>query len=279
MRRGFFGLVAVILCSSVPAQEYNLRRLFRADELCTYAMSVEASLSIRSGELRFDKAEYTATARLKTAGIREGIATQYLSFQGEPAVVAAPKIGLAAARLPELIVGAKVQNAGVVSWEATAGTFKGPLPWHAQCFVPSEWAPPMPSRLLPIAASYNAELVFALAAYLPEPGWPTEVRVPAEITFLGSTGPRDAMLFRLSREGQLALNIASADSKGEAKGSLKALGNWSLDAATGRLVECDLTWLIRIEVSAPADLGGPRAIDAMVHLEGKLIEVGSVRDR
>lgn len=279
MRGGFVWLVAVILGSRLPAQEYNLRRLFHAEELCTYSMSVEASLSIRSNELRFDKAEYVATTRLKTAGIREGVATQYLSFQGEPKVASAPRVGPPAARLAELIVGAKVQNAGVVSWEANAGTFKGPLPWHAQCFVPTEWAPPMPSRLLPIAASYDAELVFALAAYLPEPGWPTEVRVPAKITFLGSAGPRDAMVFRLSREGQLALNIASADGKGEARGTLKALGNWGLDAATGRLVECDLTWLIRIEVDAPANLGGARVIDAMLHLKGKLMEVGSLRDR
>ena len=279
MRRGGFVLVAVIACNSMPAQEYNLRRLFHADELCTYEMQVEASLSIRSDELRFDKAAYTTTARLKTAGIREGVATQYLSFQQDPTVVTAPRIGLAAARLPELIVGAKVQNAGVVSWETKAGTYKGPLPWHAQSFVPTEWAPPLPSRLLPMAATYDAELVFSLAAYLPEPGWPTELRVPVTVTFLGSAGPRDAMCFRLSRKGALAVNAVSDDKRGEVRGSLNALGSWSLDAATGRLVECDLTWLIRLEVTAPATLGGPRAVDAMVQLKAKLLGVGSVRDR
>jgi len=119
----------------------------------------------------------------------------------------------------------QVDRSGATAWTYTRKGKPVNLSWLTIPLTPSEWAPPLPDRLVNVGDTYPVKLRFPLRAFYPEAGWPATVDVPTTFTFLGRAGKT----FELSRTGELSADIRSADGRERFSGKLTALGSYHVD--------------------------------------------------
>jgi hypothetical protein len=277
------GFAILLLAGGVAAgQHHHVHRLFEIGELAYYDTAIEVSQS-RSAEgytPHFLRRLIQAQTRIKTAGIREGVATVYLDVEDASVV---ESMGQAADEpldpFKKGIVRASVQNSGVVTWDYLVRREPAPVSWLSLAFCPAEWVPPLPDRLLRTGDIYESTLPFPIRAILPEEGWPDKIDVPLLMTFLGVQEKAGRRTFRIHRKCDTQLTLVSSDKTGGVTGSIAASGSYDLDASTGLLVSCDLTWIVHAEITAPAALGGARTVDYVVAVKSNLKRVGRVGEQ
>jgi hypothetical protein len=265
-------LIAGLLGGQDVADGYNLHRLFSIGETARYECAIETARNVVSpGQtLVSEKRTIKATVRLKTVTVREGVATQLLTIAEAAAAEPDPKKTweLDAFRLGEMRQ--QVQRSGAASWEYSRKGKPVNMSWLTIPLSPTEWAPPLPDKLVNVGDTYAGPLSFPLRAFYPEPGWPVTVDVPTTFTFLG----REGKDFYISRSGELTLDVKSSDGKGKLSGKMTALGSYYVDG-TGRLARSDLTWVAKLSARAPGALGGLRSVEYVVSVKCKLVDVGA----
>lgn len=250
-------------CLSIAVgQDLNLRRLFTGGETASYATQIDVSRSVEGKDLapKFGKFSVKATVRLKTVGIREGVATQFLS------VLDAETNTPGNDWMPFLsgVVEVRAHNARPVTGRYLQKGKPAPMSWLSACLSVGEWVPPMPDRVLRAGESYRAVQPFPIGSLLGK-GWPETVDVA--VSYFPSV---EGGFVRLGRAGADLPPVRSTNGKGKATGTLTPTGSFVLDMANGRLVSSSVGWTLRLDVTAPKELGGDRTIDYVLNIGATL---------
>jgi hypothetical protein len=211
-----------------------------------------------------DSRKITAVTRVKTAGIREGIATQSFSI-----INAATKEPLSGADLKEFTVAqnsyveTKSQYTGADSWTTRIGAKDAQLNWISLALIPTEWLPPFPAKQVSIGGAYEVPTQLPLAPFVEGSGWPVGLPITITYTFLGPEGSGADLVYRLSRSSQAPVHAEKLD------GTVTTLGYYLVQPDTGRLKESDVTWIVSLKTDS-------RKIDYVVHSIHKLQRVETI---
>lgn len=267
---------AITFCLSLLSQsDYNVRRLFTENEYSLYDVHIEASRAVETAERMLSTGSYQVDAkvRIKTIKIVEGVATQAISV-----VQAVSKQSKGAEWKP--FVGGylelKARNNGPISAVYWAHGVKLRMTWLSAALSASEWVVPMPGRLLPIDGAYQSAEDFPVSSVVGGPGWPQTIPVPITYTFVGPEKQGNVWYYRLSRSCEADVKMVGTDGKGSVTGRAIGSGGFLLQAETGRLVESSLSWIMRLNVDAPAAMGGKRSVDYALTVSAKLSETGQL---